>query len=97
MPKVNITSDDQTLRILVGQDSPPCSFRLAYRICSARIVQEHVVDAARVPSVDSFCASEGFIANERVPSTIIVSSIVVSSVMILLFSSVSKSTAKAIV
>jgi hypothetical protein len=43
------------------------------------------VDAAGVPSVDSLCPAEGYVAYKRVTSPIVVASVVVCAVMVFLY------------
>lgn len=84
MSEIDVLANCESLRVLVGQDGRAGGLGLADSIGSSGIIQEDIVDAARVPCIHAVCTSEAGIADERVTAAIIVSSIVVSAVMILL-------------
>lgn len=87
MTEIDVLADGESLGILVGQDRRTCGLRLAYHVGCSRVIQEAVVDAARVPCVDTVSTSEGSIAYQRVPAAIVVACIVVGAVVILLHAS----------
>lgn len=84
MSKIDVLANCESLRVFVGQDSRAGGLGLADSIGGPGIVQEYIVDAARVPGIHAVCTSETGIADERVTAAIIISSIVVGAVMILL-------------
>lgn len=60
--KVDVLADGEALGVLVRQDGGPAGFRLANDVGRPRVVQEAVVDAARVPRVDAACSAERGVA-----------------------------------
>ena len=62
--EIDVLVNNQTLRILVRQDSRTGGLGLAHGILRARIIQEAIMDAAGVPGVNPLGAAEFCIADE---------------------------------
>lgn len=84
MAKVDVLADGEALRVLVRQDDGPAGLWLADDVGCARVVQEAVVDAARVPGVDAPRAAEGLVAYQGVPAAVVVACVVVCAEVVLL-------------
>lgn len=84
MPEVHVLPDNQPLRVLVRQNRRAGSTRLANDVGRARVVEEAVVDAARVPGVDAARPTERRVTNQRVAAAVPVSRVGVEAVMVLL-------------
>lgn len=87
MAQINVLADGEALRVLIRQDRSAASFRLTHHIGGSGLIQEAVVDAARVPCIDTVCTAERGIADERVPTTIVVVCVVVGAIVVLLHAS----------
>ena len=84
MAEIDVLANCESLRVLVGQDGRPGGLGLTDSISGPGIVQENIVDTARVPGIYAVCTSEAGIADKRVTASVIVSSIVVGAIVILL-------------
>ena len=82
--EIDILANCESLRVLVGQDGRPGGLGLTDSISGPGIVQEDIVDTARVPGIYAVCTSEAGIADERVTAAVVVSGIVVRAIVILL-------------
>lgn len=85
MTEVHILADDKTLCVFIRQDSSSGGFRFTNDVDSPNVIEEAVVDAARVPCINTVGSAERSIAHERVSSAVIVVGSVVRSVVVLLF------------
>ena len=84
MTQIDITPDHEALSILVRQDGRPRGTGLAHHVSGARVVEEAVVDAARVPRVDALRAAKRRVADKRMAATVVVAGVEVSAAMIFL-------------
>lgn len=84
VPEVDVLADRQPDRVLVRQDRAARRPRLAHHARRPHLVQEAVVDAARIPRVDAVRAPERRVADERVPPAVVVVRSVVRAVVVLL-------------
>lgn len=82
--EIDVLANGEALGVLVGQDDGPAGLGLAHDVGRARVVEEAVVDAARVPGVDAPRAAEGGVANQGVPAAVEVSRVVVCAEVVLL-------------
>lgn len=82
VPQIHKLSNRQPLTLLIAQDDTSRSFGLANYICSARVVEETIMDARGIPRVHPLGAAERCIADERMAATIVVASVKVSAVVI---------------
>jgi hypothetical protein len=82
--KIHILANRETLGVFIGEDDFAGCFGLADGICGAWIVEEDVVDAARVPGVDAFGATEGGVTDEGVAAAVVVAGVVVGAVVVFL-------------
>jgi len=82
--KVDVLADGQALRVLVRQDGGPAGLWLSNDVGRPGVVQEAVVDAARVPRVDAACAAERGVAYQGVPASVVVACVVVCAEVVLL-------------
>ena len=84
MAQVDVFPDDKTLSVLIRQDRPASGTRLSDNVGGPGIVEEAVVDAARVPRVDALRAAERGIAHEGVAASIVVAGVVMGTVVVFL-------------
>lgn len=84
MAQVYIFANGEALGVLVGQDDGARGFGLADDVGGSRVVQEAVVDAARIPCVDALRAAERCVADQRMAPSIVVAGIVMRSVVVFL-------------
>lgn len=84
MSQIHVLSNNQSLRILITQNRASCGLGLTYNIAAAHVVEETVVNARRVPSIDALCTAERVISDERVAATVIGRGIVVSAIVVFL-------------
>ncbi len=82
--EVDVRADCQALRVLVRQDGGARRARLAHHVGRARVVEEAVVDAARVPRVDALRPAERRVAHQRVPPAVVVARLEVCAAVVLL-------------
>lgn len=84
MAEVDVLANSQALGVLVAQDGGPAGLWLAHDVCGARVVQEAVVDAARVPRVDAAGTAERGVAYQGVAAAVVVACVVVGAEVVLL-------------
>lgn len=73
-----------SVRLVVGKDLGACGSGLSdYKVCS-RLVEEHVVSQAGMPGLDAVGATETCVADEEMPTSIIILGIVVCADVVLL-------------
>lgn len=84
MTQVNVLCNDETLRVLIGENGCASRLWLTHNVLRSRVVEEAVVNAARIPCVDTLRTAERSIAHEGVASAVVMSSVVVRAVMVLL-------------
>jgi hypothetical protein len=84
MPQIHVFANDQPLGVLIRKNRAARSLRFTNNIGCARIVKKAVVDAARVPGVDTLGPTERSIANERVPAAVVVAGVVVRAEVVFL-------------
>lgn len=84
MTQVHILANSQANGVLVRQDGTARRFGLADNIGCAHVVEEAVVDTARIPCVDTVGAAERRVADERVAAAVVVVGFVVGAVVVLL-------------
>lgn len=84
MSQVHVLADGQSHRVLVRENGTASRFRLADHVCRAHVVEEAIVDTARIPCVDAMRAAERGVADERVAAAVVVFGLVVSAVVVLL-------------
>jgi len=82
--QVHVLANDQALRILVCENGATGSLGLTHDIAGAGVVEEAVVNAAGVPGVDTFRATERGFTDERVPTTVIVACVIMGAKVVLL-------------
>lgn len=84
MAQIHVFLHRQAMRILIRQNSGIRGLGFPNNAHRPRLIQENIMDQARPPRVDSVCAADAGLADERMPPTVIVSGIVVCSVVVLL-------------
>lgn len=83
--EVDVLADGEALGVLVRQDGGPAGFWLAHHVGRPRVVQEAVVDAARIPGVDAARPAERGVAYQGVAASVVMACVVVSAEVVLLW------------
>lgn len=86
MREVDVLADRQALGILIRENRCASRLGFAHYVDGAHIIQEAVVNAARVPCVDAHGPTERCIADQRVTTAVIVARVVVGAIVVLLSS-----------
>lgn len=82
--QVDVFSDDESLRILIGQYCPSRGSRLSHNVHRPWFVQEAIMDATGIPGIDALRATERGVTNKGVAPAVVVTSVIMGAVMILL-------------